>query len=453
MSSLLLKGCLLTATMDDQQQELAGSDIAIRDGWIEAVGAGVQGEFDEVIDCSRFLAIPGLINTHHHLFQTLTRGFAAGDGRPLFEWLQTLYPVWAGLDDSMIYDSTRAGLAELALSGCTTCADHLYLFPPGSEDFIDRQVEAARDIGLRFHPTRGSMDLGQSQGGLPPDGVVQDRNTVIRDSERVIDTYHDSSPGSMLRIGLAPCSPFSVTPELMLESAGLARDEDVRLHTHIAETLDEAAFSQKNFNMTPMQLLGHLGWLGPDVWLAHSVHVDSTDTALLARHGASVAHCPTSNMLLASGLAPVRDYLNAGVHVGLGVDGSASNDANDLRQEVKQAMLAARTRDGVRALTSREALRMATRGGAECLGRDDIGSIQPGKQGDITLVDVSSLECSGGQEDRVSAAILGAPQIDTVIVRGRQVVRDGRLASHDKDEIAARQNESSRRLFEAWRAT
>lgn len=427
--------------------ELRDADIAVEDGWITAVGHRPDAYFDETIDCSRFIATPGLVNTHHHLYQTLTRGFPESDGRGLFDWLTLLYPIWAGLDEEMIFDSTRCGLAELALSGCTTCADHLYVFPPGSERFIDAEIAAAREVGLRFHATRGSMDLGEEDGGLPPQSVVQTRETILRDSERLIDTYHDPTPGAMINVGLAPCSPFSVTPELMRETAQLSRQKNVRLHTHIAETADEDAYSRQNFGLSPIELLATVDWLGPDVWVAHCVHPSPTDVDRIVRAGVSVAHCPTSNMLLGSGLAPIRELLIADVAVGLGVDGSASNDANDLRMEVKQAVLAARSRDGVQALTVRDALRLGTRGGAGCLGREDIGRLEAGATADIALWDADSLEMAGGWTDPVAALVLASVKPDSVIVHGHRIVADGQLLTADVDDVARRLNRSSGRLL------
>jgi cytosine/adenosine deaminase-related metal-dependent hydrolase len=452
VTTLLLSHCRLIATMDDAARELPDSSIVVTNGWITQVGTPPP-ECDETIDCRRHLAIPGLINTHHHLYQTLTRGFPESEGRSLFPWLQMLYPIWAGLDEDMVYVSTRTGLAELALSGCTTCADHLYVFPSGSDAFFDAQVEAARSIGLRFHPTRGSMDLGEDDGGLPPQAVVQTRDQIMRDCARVISRYHDSMPGSMLRVGLAPCSPFSASPELMRESAALAASRRVRLHTHLAETRDEEAFSLEVFQRTPVDLLDDLGWLRDDVWLAHCVHLNQSAIDRFAERAVAVAHCPTSNMLLGSGLAPVRQLLDAGVDVGLGVDGSASNDGSNLRLETKQAVLSARTRDGVDALTPRQALRLATRGGAACLGRDDLGSIEVGKVADIVLLDMSTIESAGGQEDLASMAVLGNAPVDTVIVHGSIIVREGRLRTADEAEIAALHNDAAARLMQRWEAT
>lgn len=448
MTSLQLSGCRLVVTMDDAGTELTDATIEIRDGWITGVGAP-SSEFPaaEAMDARHLIAIPGLVNTHHHLYQTLTRGFPESTGMTLFPWLQMLYPIWSGLDDDMIYASTRTGLAELALSGCTTTSDHLYVFPAGSESFIDAQVEAARSVGLRFHATRGSMDLGQAGGGLPPDSVVQSRDAIMTDSERVINRFHDPAPGAMIRIGLAPCSPFSVTPELMRQSADLARSNGVLLHTHIAETMDEDAYSRATFGLSPIELLDSLGWAESDVWVAHCVHPTESDIALLARQDVAVAHCPTSNQLLGSGLAPIGAYLEQGMRVGLGVDGSASNDANDVRQEVKQALLVARTRNGATAMSVRAALQLATRGGASCLRRDDIGSIEVGKTADVVLFDSKALELAGAQEDLVAGIVLGAPRPVAVIVNGEFVVRDSLLTRCDADEVARHHNSSAARLM------
>jgi cytosine/adenosine deaminase-related metal-dependent hydrolase len=358
-----------------------------------------------------------------------------------------LYPIWAGLDEEMVYASTQAGLAELALSGCTTCADHLYVFPAGSERFIGAEVEAAKSVGLRFHPTRGSMDLSEKDGGLPPDSVVQSPDVILRESEQVIAEFHDPKPGAMVRVGLAPCSPFSASPNLMRETANLARRLGVRLHTHIAETRDEEEYSRQHFGVSPLRLLHDLGWLADDVWLAHCVHLDSGAIDLMARSHTGVAHCPTSNMLLASGLAPIRPLLQAGVAVGLGVDGSASNDGNDLRMEIKQAVLTARVRDGAEAMPVSDALRLATRGGAACLGRDDLGSIEAGKVADIALFDADALEYAGGQADLVAATVLGNARPRHVLVHGGFVVQDGDLLRCDRAQVAAQQNAASWRLL------
>lgn len=447
MTSLLLENCRLVATMDDAGAELRSVSVAIEGGWISSIGSRPDGDFDRRIDARDLVVIPGFVNTHHHLYQTLTRAFPESQGQTLFPWLEQLYPIWVGLDEDMIAASTRAGLAELLLSGCTTSADHLYVFPPGSEQFIDAEVAAARDIGMRFHPTRGSMDLSRKDGGLPPDKVVQPIDAILADSERVIGLYHDPNPGAMVRIGLAPCSPFSVTPQLMKDSADLARRHRVRLHTHIAETMDEDAYSRATFGVSPVELLGTLSWLAPDVWVAHCVHPTEDDIVAMAATTTAVAHCPTSNMLLGSGLAPIRRLLDAGVPVGIGVDGSASNDANDMRQEVKQAVLASRVRDGAGAMPVRDALCLATRGGAQALGRDDIGSVQPGKAADLALFDITSLQAAGGEEDPVAAVILGATRPRHVIVNGKVVVEDGHLVHHDEQALADALNSASRRLL------
>lgn len=447
MTSLLLDRCRLVVTMDDAGRELPDTSIAVRDGWITHLGKTPPAEeYDETIDCSRFLAIPGLINTHHHLYQTLTRGFPESRGQTLFPWLRMLYPIWAGLDTDMIYASTRTGLAELALSGCTTSSDHHYVFPAGSESFMDASIEGARSIGVRFHATRGSMDLGESGGGLPPDSVTQSIDTILEDCERVIGRYHDPKPGATVQVALAPCSPFSVSPELMRESASLARRHGVRLHTHIAETKDEEEYSLREFGTTPVGLLDSLDWLGHDVWLAHCVHPSDADLRALGAHSAAVAHCPTSNMLLGSGLAPVRRFIDSGVPVGLGVDGSASNDGNDLRYEVKQAVLAARIRDGVHALPVRDALRLATRGGAQCLGRNDIGSLEERKAADIVLFHTDDIGFSGGEEDLVAMMVLGSVRPHTVIVGGRVIVRAGQLQTVDTESLAREQRRAAARL-------
>jgi cytosine/adenosine deaminase-related metal-dependent hydrolase len=423
--------------MDDAGGELPDASIVVEDGWITYIGTDPPDQdFDEVIRASSMIALPGFINTHHHLYQNLTRAFPQSEGKTLFPWLELLYPIWAGLDEDMIFASTRAGLAELALSGCTTSADHLYIFPAGSDRFVDAQVEAAREIGLRFHPTRGSMDLGKSNGGLPPDSVVQSIDVILADCERVINRYHDPSPGAMTRIGLAPCSPFSVTPALMRESAALARARDVRLHTHIAETKDEDEYSRGRYGRSPVDLLQSWEWLGPDVWLAHCVHPTAEDIGSLAHSGSAVAHCPTSNMLLASGLAPIAAMRSAGIHVGLGVDGSASNDSGDLRQEIKQSVLVARVRDGAHALSTRDALALATRGGAACLGRDDIGCLAPGKVADIVLFDAGALELAGTAPDLTAGVVLGSVRAHTVLVHGRPIVRNGVLLTADSRVLA-----------------
>jgi cytosine/adenosine deaminase-related metal-dependent hydrolase len=441
MSRLLISGCEAVVTMDDAGTELAGGSILLEDGVIRWVGVGVPPAAAmagaEVLDGRGCVAIPGLVNTHHHLYQTLTRARAQQHG--LFGWLTELYPVWAGLDTEWVRVAAATGLAELALSGCATSTDHHYVFPAGAGDLLEAEVEAAQAIGLRFHPCRGSMDLGASKGGLPPDKVVQDTDSVLAETERAVRRFHDPSPGSMLRVAIAPCSPFSASERLMRESAVLARRLGVRLHTHIAETADEEAFCLERFGCRPIELLERLGFLGDDVWLAHAVHLSGEDIR--------IAHCPTSNLRLGSGMAPIRELLDAGVPVGLGVDGAASNDGGHLLGEVRQALLVARGRGGPGAMGAREALRLGTRGGAACLGRDDLGSIEPGKRGDVAMFDVSGLATAGVEADPVAGIVLAWPQrVRHLLVEGRFVVRDGALATADEAALAADAHRIARRI-------
>jgi cytosine/adenosine deaminase-related metal-dependent hydrolase len=449
MTSILIKNAQHVLTMDDSGTELTNGYIAVRDGWIESVGTvAPEGSFDETIDASSMLALPGFINVHHHLYQSLTRGFPESEGKTLFPWLEMLYPIWSGIDEDAVFSSTQVGLAELLLSGCTTSSDHLYLHPHGHNALTDVEIKAASDIGIRFHATRGSMDLSEDDGGLPPRTVTQHADVVLRDCERVVEAYHDRSPGAMTRVALAPCSPFSVSRELMVASVQLARELGVRLHTHIAETLDEEAYCINAFGCRPVELLEQLEWLGPDVWLAHCVHLNDRDIEVLASTGTSVAHCPTSNMLLASGMARIVTMLELSVGVGLGVDGSASNDSGYYVGEVKQALLMARVRDGVEAFSARDALRIATRGGAACLGRNDIGQIAPGKCADICLFRLDDLLHAGAQADPAGALVLCGPvRAAEVIVNGRRVVQSSLLITVDESQITRRHNESSRRLL------
>lgn len=449
MSSLLIRNARHILTMDDWDTEVSGGFVGVRDGWIEYVGsAEPEGIYDETIDGSNFLVVPGFVNAHHHLYQTLTRGFPASEGLPLFPWLQMLYPIWRGLDEEAVYASTQTGLAELLLSGCTCSSDHLYLFPRGQHELIDVEVEAAREIGSRFHATRGGMDLSVEDGGLPPSEVVQPADVILADCERVVAKYHDPNPGALTRIGLAPCSPFSVSEHLMCDSALLARNLGVRLHTHIAETLAEDEFCFATFGCRPVELLQRMDWLGPDVWLAHCVHLDDADIRQFSETGTSVAHCPTSNMLLSSGMARVVEMLAASIDIGLGVDGSASNDGGYFLGEIKQAVLVARVRGGVGALTARDALRLATRGGAICLGRDDVGQIAPGKCADIAMFRLDDLVHAGAEKDPAGALVLCGPvRAAEVLVDGRRVVRGGVLATVDEQSVADRHNRASRRLL------
>ncbi len=440
--------------MDDAGTEIPGGSILIEDGVITSVGKGIApGPVPaERIDGRGTIALPGLINAHHHLYQTLTRVRATDQG--LFGWLRALYPIWAGVDVEWTWTAARVGLAELALSGCATTTDHHYVFPTTSDgvDLLGAEIKAAAEIGLRFHPCRGSMDLGQSQGGLPPDVIVQDTDDILAQTETAVRTFHDPARGSMLRIAVAPCSPFSVTPRLMRESADLARRLGVRLHTHIAETQDEEAYCLATFKRKPIELLDDLGWLGPDVWLAHCVHVHEPGIRRMADSATGAAWCPTSNQRLGSGIAPVRALLDARVRVGLGVDGSASNDGGHMLAEARAGLLVSRIgpdeTSAARGLTAREALRVATRGGAACLGRDDVGSIEPGKRADIALFRVDGVEFAGAEVDPVAALVHCAPQrVHHLIVEGKPVVRGGRLANADEVTIAADGRRVARRIL------
>lgn len=445
--------------MNDHRQEITDGGLFIRDGFIEGVGTTdeLPNAADEVLDLSGHVVFPGLVNTHHHFYQTLTRAVPAAQDANLFHWLKALYPIWARMNPEDIHVSTQVALSELALSGCTTACDHLYLFPNGSR--LDDEIQAAQQVGLRLHASRGSMSLGESQGGLPPDSVVEDEESILRDTQRLIEDYHDSEPGAFVQVVIAPCSPFSVTPSLMRESAALAREHGVRLHTHLAETQDEEDFCLEEFGYRPVAYMQELGWIGPDVWFAHSVHVNQPEIDLYARTGCGVAHCPTSNMRLASGVAPVLDMLSAGVRVGLGVDGSASNDGSHLLAEARQAMMVARLRaalegasrseeDSQPLMTARQALEIATRGGASVLGREDIGSLEPGKCADFFALNLNTLEYAGGLHDPVAAAIFCAPrQVDYNLVGGKYVVKDGKLVNVDLPSLVKIHNQAARRLL------
>ena len=436
---ILLENCRAIALMDDAGTELSGGSILIEGGTIAWVGKGApprSGDMER-IDCRGLVALPGLVNTHHHLYQVLTRARAQEQG--LFGWLKELYPVWAGVDREWEAKAALIGLSELALSGCTTTVDHHYVFPAGRNGLLEAEIEAAKTVGLRFHPCRGSMDLGESQGGLPPDSIVQDIDTVLTDSESAIRRFHDPNPGSMLRIAIGPCSPFSVSDRLMRESVTLARKHGVGLHTHIAETLDEQSFCQEKFGRRPIQLLEDLGFLGDDVWLAHCVHADEGDIALLAKTRTGVAWCPTSNARLGSGIAPARRFLDAGVKLGLSVDGSASNDSNQMLADVRQGMLMTRAVNGAASMTAREAIRVATRGGAACLNRDDIGSLEADTRADIALFDMSALGYLGAEPDPIAALVFCAPtSVRHLFVEGRRVVADGRLTGVEALSLPAR---------------
>ena len=453
MSSLLVRNAQVLVTMDPARREIAGGGFFARDGFIEQVGpsADLPRRADEVFDAAGMLVLPGLINTHHHLYQTLTRAVPGTQDVGLFDWLRTLYPIWARMTPDDVDLSTRTGLLELAHSGCTTVFDQHYLWPNGSS--VDDQVAAAHEVGVRFHVSRGSMSLGESDGGLPPDSVVEDEDAILADCVRAIDTHHDPAPGSMTQVVLAPCSPFSVTPDLMRASVDLARDKGVRLHTHLAETLDEERFCLETFGARPVQYAEDLGWAGPDVWFAHGVFVDEAEIGRMAQAGTGVAHCPSSNMRLASGIAPVAGYLAAGVPLGLGVDGSASNDGNHMLGEARQAMLLARLAaspqlHGGAQMTARTALEIATLGGAAVLGRDDIGSLETGKCADFFTLDLGRIEYAGALHDPVAAALLCAPApARDLYVHGRPVIQDGEctcLARHE--HWIAAHNQAAERL-------
>jgi 8-oxoguanine deaminase len=423
--STLLRGAWVVQ-MDDAGSEHEDGWVLIRDGLIDAVGGGATPEADEVIDLGGAVVTPGLVNTHHHLYQTLTR--ARAQEADLFTWLKTLYPVWAGIDAESEYAAARTGLAELALFGCTTVFDHHYVFPRDQTGIAEALLRAAQEIGVRLVFGRGSMDLGESAGGLPPDSLVEDLDTILEQTEKLAQDGVD--------VAVAPCSPFSVTKELMRESAELARRLGVPLHTHLAETADEEAYCRELYGCTPVEYLEELGWLAEDVWCAHCVHLSEQEVRRFADTGTGVAHCPTSNLRLGAGVAPVRALVDAGARVGLGVDGSASNERSDLFLEVKQALLVARGRGGPQAMTVREALRLATRGGAEVLRRDDIGSLEPGRRADLAVWRADALQLAGAA-DRLAGLVLSAPhRVDRLYVGGEEIVRDGRLIRADEDEIA-----------------
>jgi cytosine/adenosine deaminase-related metal-dependent hydrolase len=434
MTTLLHSAYIVT--MDGAETEHEDGWVLIRDGTVEAAGGGTLPEADERIDLGGSLVTPGLVNTHHHLYQTLTR--ARAQEADLFTWLKTLYPIWAGIDAESEYAAARTGLAELALSGCTTVFDHHYVFPRGQSGLAEALIKAAREIGVRLVFGRGSMDLGESDGGLPPDSLVEDLDTILAETEAL-------ARGGVA-VAVAPCSPFSVTKELMRESAELARRLGVQLHTHLAETVEEEAYCQELYGCTPVEYLEQLGWLAEDVWCAHCVHLSEAEVQRFADTGTGVAHCPTSNLRLGAGVAPVKEMRELGVRVGLGVDGSASNERSDLFLEVKQALLVARGRHGPRAMTTRDALRLATRGGAEVLRRDDIGSIEPGKKADIAVWRTDGLELAGAT-DPVAGLVFSAPhRVDRLLVAGEEIVREGRLVRADEDTIAREHRAQARRF-------
>jgi cytosine/adenosine deaminase-related metal-dependent hydrolase len=465
MSTLLIKNAHIV-TLDDHQREIPEGGLFIRRGLIQEVGpmSELPQTADEVLDLKGHIVLPGLVNTHHHFYQTLTRAVPAAQDANLFNWLAALYPIWARLTPDDIFTSTQTALAELALSGCTTASDHLYLFPNGSR--LDNEIAAAQEIGLRLQASRGSMSLGASQGGLPPDSVVEGEDSILKDSQRLIEEYHDAKMGAMVQIVLAPCSPFSVTGDLMKQSAKLAREYGVRLHTHLAETEDEEQFCLQKFGHRPVRYMQELDWVGDDVWFAHAVWVNDEEIKVFAKHNCGVAHCPTSNMRLASGIAPVKEYRAAGVNVGLGVDGSASNDSSHLLAEVRNAMLVARVKEGItgfsasssptgtgqgggvrKLMTAREALYLGTGGGAAVLGRKDIGSLESGKCADFFAINLNRLGYAG-MHDPVAAVVFGQPvRVDYTVVGGKFVVREGQLATVDEGKLIEKHNKAAKRLI------
>ena len=461
MSLLLIDNAEVLVTMDGERREIENGAIVIRNNVIEQLGSSDEVHAclsadrlkpDRRIDASGCVIVPGLVNCHHHLYQTLTRSIGTAQGKSLFDWLQTLYPIWGEMDAVAVYVSAKLGLAELLLSGATTVADHLYLFPNDAR--LDDEIRAARELGVRFHPTRGSMSLGQSQGGLPPDNVCEDESDILTDCERVINEFHDPEPFSMLRIGLAPCSPFSVTPELMRKTAELARRHPgVRLHTHLAETEDENAFCLEKFGQRPLPYIESLGWTGDDVWFAHMVHPDADEIVKLAVTNSGVCHCPSSNMILASGIAPVRAMSDAGVRLGLGVDGSASNDGNHLLGEARQAMLLQRVgwpgfESSADRFSAREALALATRGGAAVLGRDDIGSLEVGKAADLVAYRVDDIQHAGAGGDRVAALLTCAPTGAWLsLIDGKIIIDRGEILGLDLDSLVQQHNQQAQRLL------
>jgi 8-oxoguanine deaminase len=445
--TLLVRNADVLVTMDARRREIPGGGLLAEGNRIVAVGASSElpGTADRVLDLSGHALLPGLVNTHHHMFQSLTRAVPCAQDAELFGWLEALYPIWARITPEMIRVSSLTAMAELILSGCTTSSDHLYLYPNGCR--LDDTLESAARIGIRFHATRGSMSVGRSRGGLPPDSLVEDEPAILRDAERVVRAYHDPSRFAMRRIGIAPCSPFSVSQDLMRESAALARSMGVRLHTHLAETAGDVAYSRERFGRTPAEYAEDLGWLGTDVWHAHCVRLDEDGIERFARTGTGVAHCPCSNMRLGSGIAPIRRMIERRVPVGVGVDGSASNDGGGLLAEARQAMLLQRVGLGPSALTARQALELATLGGAAVLGRDDIGSLAPGMAADFAAFDLRGVNLAGGLHDPVAALVFCAPEAASwVAIDGRLVVEQGRLATLDLPVVLEAHNRLARQL-------
>jgi cytosine/adenosine deaminase-related metal-dependent hydrolase len=448
MGTLLVKNIHTLVTMDEQRREFHDVAMFVQNGIIAAVGMlrdMPSQTADMILDGTNRIVVPGLVNTHHHMYQSLTRVLAQND--QLFGWLKKLYPIWSRLTGEMVYVSAKLAMAELILCGCTTSSDHLYIFP--NDVKLDDEIRAAQEIGIRFHATRGSMCLGESRGGLPPDVVVEEENAILSDTRRLIEQYHDAEPYAMVRVAVAPCSPFSVTRDLMREAAVLARSYGVRLHTHLAENDNDVTYSMEQFGYRPGDYAEDVGWVGQDVWHAHCVKLDPNQISLFGRTGTRVCHCPSSNMRLASGIAPVRAMLDAGVGVGLGVDGSASNDSGNLLAEARQAMLLQRVHGNPAALSAREALEIATRGGATALGRDDIGALAPGMAADFAAFRLDSIGFAGGLHDAAAALLFCSPvQADFVVIQGRVVVQHGHLLTDDLPLLIERHNKLSRQLID-----
>ena len=439
---LLIQNADVILTMDDTRRRLHGQSILIENGQITAIGTGLEGQ--ETLNAAGCIVTPGLVNTHHHLYQTLTRAVPEAQDALLFGWLQTLYPIWARFGPDEMFTSAQVGLAELALSGCTLTSDHLYLYPNGAR--LDDTIHAASQVGLRFHPTRGSMSIGESDGGLPPDTLVENEHAILEDSIRLIDAFHNPDVGSMCRVGLAPCSPFSVSRELMRDAALLARDKGVMLHTHLAENDEDIAYSLEKFGCRPGEYAEQLGWTGADVWHAHCVKLDAQEIDLFAKSRTGIAHCPCSNCRLGSGIAPLRQMRDAGVPVGLGVDGSASNDSGNLILEARQAMLLQRVQNGADAMSADEALFIATRGGAEVLGRDDCGQIAVGQRADIAIWDAKTIE-NAGSWDPAALVLAGPTRVRDLLVEGRRIVAEGQVATIDMPTVIERQTTLAQNLM------
>ncbi len=438
MTKFLIKDARVIVTMDPTRRELADCDLLLKDGVIAQIGQNIVAPDVQVVFAHGCVVTPGLVNTHHHLYQSLTRTVPGGQDALLFGWLKTLYPIWSRFGPDEMFTSAAVGLCELALSGCTLSSDHLYLYPNGAR--LEDTIFAAQEVGLRFHPTRGAMSIGESQGGLPPDALVEKEEIILQDCIRVVDAFHDPLEGAMLRVGIAPCSPFSVSRDLMREAALLARDKGVMLHTHLAENDEDIAYSLAKFGCRPGEYVQDLGWVGDDVWHAHCVKLDKTEIDLFARTKTGIAHCPCSNCRLGSGIAPLRALRDAGVPVGLGVDGSASNDAAHLLSEARQAMLLQRVALGADAMSTREALEVATLGGAQVLGRHDCGQIAVGKRADIAVWDLSGLAAAGAWDPVAALVLCGPMAVRDLFVEGRQIVHGGQITSIDLPKLIEKQN-------------